>query len=105
MTGSQQLVTLLLRVGLIEQADADAFVDAAPSTVDAAGGGYDAHNLLGTAQAFGRGVERIALAGADAAARDLRDVPPDERDARLETWLQAVLGPATDAFAIHFARR
>ena len=105
MTESQQLVSLLLRVGLIEQADADAFVDAVQRTVDAAGGGYDEHNLVGTAQAFGRGVERIALAGADAAARDLRDCAPAERDARLEAWVAAVLGPATDAFSILFARR
>jgi adenylate cyclase len=74
-------------------------------TIDASGASFDEHNLVGLAQAFGRGVERIALAGADAAARNLADVPESERDARLAAWLDAIRGPSTDAFSILFARR
>ena len=101
----EQLVALLLRLGLIEERDAAAFADAVARTIDAAGASFDEHNLVGLAQAFGRGVERIALAGADAAARNLSGVPEPEREARLTAWIDAVLGPATDAFSILFARR
>ena len=105
VSGQEQLIDLLLRIGLIEERDAAAFADAVQRTIDGAGASFNEHNLVGLAQAFGRGVERIALAGADAAARNLKDVPEAERDERLAAWLDAVLGPSTDAFSILFARR
>ena len=105
MSGQEQLLDLLLRIGLIEERDAAAFADAVQRTIDGTGAAFNEHNLVGLAQAFGRGVERIALAGADAAARNLKDVPEAERDERLAAWLDAVVGPTTDAFSILFARR
>jgi class 3 adenylate cyclase len=109
MTGDERtldgLVALLLRVGLIEDDDAAPFREVLRQTLDITGGTIHEHHLVGFAQAFGRGVERIALAGADAAARSLADVPEDEREERLRAWLAGVTGPAADAFAIVFARR
>lgn len=100
-----QLTEHLLELGLIRPEDASTMDDLVRGGIAADTLRLDEHDLFGIAQGLGRGVERIALACADAAVRRLAELPPEEREQAAEEWLAALAAPITESFGVLHAHR
>jgi adenylate cyclase len=99
------LIDHLLDLGLITPEDVPTIEALVRGARDLPATQLDDHDLFGVSQGLGRGVERIALAFADAAVRRIAQLPPDEREQAADAWLEAMVPPINEAFAVLLSRR
>lgn len=92
------LVEHLLELGLIDAESIELVAELVRLARETPGLDLSESDLLGIAQALGRGAERVALASADAAAGKTAADPPD-------AWVERVAPLATQAFGVLFAHR
>ncbi len=99
------LIHRLTRMGLIDPEDHDIVARLLVEARDVRIGRLDEDGLYSVTQAMGRGVDRIAAAGAEVVIGELAKLPPEEREAALSEWIAVAVTTGREAFGVLYARR
>lgn len=92
-------------MGLIDPEDHDIVARLLVEARDVRIGRLDEDGLYSVTQAMGRGVDRIAAAGAEVVIGELAKLPPEEREAALSEWIAVAVTTGREAFGVLYARR